>query len=205
MKLKTFVLHTFILLSVLRISDINAQSTTQRPGIGRGSLESQFNYMIYESEKVENNRIVKSWWMYNIKNQVNDTLTMYHDSISYLIDSLVVLNTNIDTLNHALSGVHLALNTVTKERDTIKLLGITLNKKLYKSIMWTIIGFLVFALVMFIILFKRSNIVTVRSKNDLQELKEEFESFRKKSLVREQQLVRKLYDEVLKYKNKVQQ
>ena len=42
----------------------------------------------------------------------------------------------------------------------------------------------------------------MQTKTDLEQLKNEFESFRKRALEREQRVVREMYDEILKYKNK---
>jgi DNA mismatch repair ATPase MutS len=47
--------------------------------------------------------------------------------------------------------------------------------------------------------------VTSKTKSDLNEIKDEYEDYRKRALVREQEVVRELYDEILKYKNKLKQ
>jgi hypothetical protein len=174
----------------------------QKPGIGRGSIESQMNYIIYQSEKIDDLRMVKSWWLGNVKNQITDTLVMLHDSIAGLKYSLKSSNESVDSLQTMMNVINEELTDVTKEKNSISFLGIPMNKTFYNSIMWFIIGVLLLMLFIFIIMFKRSNVLTVKHKKDLQETRDEFEAFRKKALVREQQIVRDMYDEVLKYKNK---
>jgi hypothetical protein len=67
--------------------------------------------------------------------------------------------------------------------------------------MWVLIlGSLTVAGICFL-LFKRSNVVTVETKQTLEEVREEFDTHRKNALVREQKLARRLQDEVIKNKN----
>jgi hypothetical protein len=63
-----------------------------------------------------------------------------------------------------------------------------------------ILGSLTVAGICFL-LFKRSNVVTVETKQTLEEVREEFDTHRKNALVREQKLARRLQDEVIKNKN----
>jgi hypothetical protein len=67
---------------------------------------------------------------------------------------------------------------------------------------WIIIIGLTFTLVIFILLFKRSNLVTRQTRDDLVEIKNEFESFRKRALEREEGIVRKYHNELMQYKTK---
>ena len=184
---------------------MNAQSVAEKPGIGKGNLYSQFNYIIYQSDKQEDYRVVKGWWLYNIRNQVKDSITQLQDSIIYFQQTLNNSVQKIDSLTNVLAKTNQSLTNVTDQKNSILLFGISIDKNVYKSIIWSLIVVLAILLIVFILLFKRSNVVTVRSKNDLSEVREEFEAFRKKALVREQQLVRNMYDEVLKYKNKIKQ
>ena len=83
------------------------------------------------------------------------------------------------------------------------MLGIKTDKVVYNSIMWFIIAALLVFLFIIIILYKRSDAVTASTKSELTEAREEYEDYRKRTLVREQQIVRELYDEILKYKNRL--
>jgi ABC-type oligopeptide transport system substrate-binding subunit len=78
-----------------------------------------------------------------------------------------------------------------------------MDKIVYNSILWLIIAALLAILLTFIVLFKRSNAITLRTKSELIETRNEYEDYRKRNLVREQQIVRQLYDEILKYKSKL--
>ncbi len=192
-----------LLIGFIYIAASNVYSQNERPGIGRGSLESQFNYLIYQSEAQDNYRLVRSWWLYNIKNQVDDSLQLMHGNIDSLSQVIINLDSKIDTLNSSLASVKSDLSSVSEVKDQIEVFGLVLQKNIYNIIMWSLAGILTFALLIFIVMFKRSHVVTREAKNDLAEVKEEFEAFRKRALEREREVTRKLYDEVLKYKNKI--
>ena len=180
-----------------------SQETPQKPSIGRGSIESQFNYVIYRSEKYEDYKLVKSWWLYTLRSQVLDTLKALHENLGDTQNLLAVKNTEIDSLIAAMQTVNNELDIALKEKSSMKLLGIKMNKIVYNSILWLIIAALLVILLTFVLLFKRSNAVTARTKSELTETRNEYEDYRKRTLVREQQIVRELYDEILKYKSKL--
>lgn len=71
-----------------------------------------------------------------------------------------------------------------KNQDSISVLGIQINKSVYSYSMYAfILGVLVLAGIVFL-LFKRSNAITVRTKKEYDELKEEFETHKKNALDR---------------------
>ncbi len=65
-------------------------------------------------------------------------------------------------------------------------------------LMWTAIGILLLLLIIFIIRFKASNAITVKAKENLATMQDEFEEHRKRSIEREQKLRRELQDEINK-------
>jgi uncharacterized protein YlxW (UPF0749 family) len=87
------------------------------------------------------------------------------------------------------------------KKNSFKFFGIMVSKAGYDSIMWTIIIGLLICLGFMFAAFRRSHSVTSQTKKDLNEVKEEFESFRKKALKSKEEVVRQLYDELNKYKN----
>lgn len=180
-----------------------SQGTADKPAIGKGSIESQFNYVLYKSEKYEDYKLVKSWWLYTLRSQVLDTVKALHDSLWDTQDLLSAKKTEIESLSSTMQDVNNELQTALKEKSSMKLLGIKMDKILYNSILWIIIAALLVSLLIFIIIFKRSNAITLKTKSELAETSKEYEDYRKRALVREQQIVRQLYDEILKYKSKL--
>ncbi len=206
MKLLLRLLTTgIIILLFTTLNDLAAQETAEKPGIGRGSIESQFNYVLYRSEKVEDYKMVRSWWLYSLKSQVLDTLKILHQNLEDAQSLLSAKDKEIGSLAAAVDNAAKKLETTIKEKDSMSLLGLKTSKKIYNGITWIIILALLVLLSVFVLLFKKSNSVTLALKSELNESKAEFEEYRKRALVREQQVVRELYDEILKYKSKLKQ
>jgi hypothetical protein len=200
------VLNFTVWLALISIAPVlNAQEEEVKPGIGRGDLESQFNYMIFQSEQAENYRVIRSWWLYNVRNQMVDTLKAFHRNVDSLEQIIFASSQKIDTLSSTISGLESNLATVKDQRDNIQFIGMSLTKGAYKNMVWVIIGILSLLIVVFYVMYRRSNVVTSRSIANLEETKAEYEDYKKKALLREQQQMRRMYDEVLKYKNQMKQ
>ncbi len=198
-------LITFGIITLLASSrtEIYPQETVVKPSIGRGSIESQFNYVLYRSEKYEDFKMVKAWWLYTLKAQVLDTLKTLHADFRDTLNLLSVKKAEIDSLKKAKQALNNELEVALKEKSSINLLGIKTDKVVYNGIMWFMVAVLLVFLIIFVLLYKRSHTVIAGTKTELAETREEYEDYRKRALVREQQVVRELYDEILKYKNKL--
>ncbi|MBN1599127.1 MAG: hypothetical protein JW894_12610 [Bacteroidales bacterium] len=177
--------------------------TQEQLSLYKSSIEDQFNYVIRKSDTFEDNKVVKTWWLGTLKLHVLDSLKTAQDKITVARLLISDQNLKMDSLNSVIEQKDKKLKAAIKSKDGIRILGITTTKKVYNGIMWTLIILLAASLLIFILLFKRSNTVTINAKIALEETKEEFEAHRKRALAREQKITRELYDEVLKYKNKV--
>jgi DNA mismatch repair ATPase MutS len=206
MKLLLKLLTTGIIILLFTTpGELAGQEAAKTPGIGRGSIESQFNYVLYRSEKIEDYKMVRSWWLYSLKSQVLDTLKSLHQNLEDAQSLISAKDKEIGSLTAAVDNANKKLEATIREKDSMSLLGLKTNKKIYNCITWIIVLALLVFLSVFILLFKRSNSVTLALKSELNENKAEFEEYRKRALVREQQVVRELYDEILKYKSKLKQ
>ena len=198
--------YKLLILTIFTISGSFIKSysqDSQKPSLDRSDVENQFNYVLRNASDYEDSKVVKSWWLWRLKSHVLDSLNSLKDSIS---DAYVIIDAKdltIDSLKKDLKTVNQKLVTTEKEKNSLKFFGLNMSKGAYNSILWTIIAGLILTLLIFIILFKRSNSITLSTKSNLEEIKEEFETFRKRALEREQQIARELYDEIIKYKKKL--
>lgn len=86
------------------------------------------------------------------------------------------------------------------EKASIGFLGFSIGKKKFTVIMWTLfLGALLAALILFF-KFKSANKITTHSKSVLKDLEEEYESYRRVCIEREQGLRRQLFEEAKKFK-----
>jgi hypothetical protein len=197
---RNVLLLSLILIVVTGIVS-HAQQSPPRPSVDRGSIEDRFNYILREGVSSEDSKVIKAWWIYHLKTFVIDTVKSLHNEIEKLQGSVSSTSSNYDSLQNALKVINEKLQLTIKEKDSISLVGIKMNKKAYNSLLWSIIGGITFLLFVLIIMFKRSNIITVQTKKDLDELKDELEAFRKRAREREEELVRKHHNEMQKYKS----
>lgn len=177
------------------------QSTTvskPKPFADELSIPEQFNYAIDKSSNFQDYKVIKQAWMTKLKANTIDTLSALKSNFSTVKAQLDQKSATIEGLRTELSNAQTGL----LEKNSFSLLGIMLSKAAYDSIMWSIIIGLLVALGFLAAAFKRSYSVTAQTKKDLNEAKEEFESYRKKALKSKEEAVRQLYDEINKYKNK---
>lgn len=194
----------YISIVLMSVSQIGfSQNSKTKLSLNEGTIENQFNYVIQKSNKFEDYKMVKSWQLYKLKTHVLDSLKSEKAKIIESKEIIVVKNNEIDSLQATLVATNEKLSLAVGEKDSMIFLGRTMNKTAYNSIMWIMLAGMTGLLILYMILFKRSNAVTKSTKKILSEIKTEYEDYRKRSLAREQKTVRKLYDEILKYKNKV--
>lgn len=164
------------------------------------TLENQFDDVYNRSNNYQDYKVVKRVELSNLKKSTLDSIAVYKNALAQIqgeLDSqqleLGLVHTNLQETNDKLAQTE-------KRENEISFLGIQTSKAVYNSIVWTIIISLTAILLFFIYRFKNSHLVTRETKAKLQELESEFEQHRQRSLEREQQLNRKLLDEMNKNK-----
>ena len=195
-------LLSLIIILVLSGAIVNtiAQETETKPSLNSGTIESQFNYLITKSNRYEAFKVVKESWLYKIKKNVSDSLNVIQTTLKETQKRETVNQNEIQSLNSELKQTREKLTQAIKEKNSIRFVGVPMNKNGYKSLVWTIIAGLTAGIVILFLMFRRSHSVTSRMKNDLEETKEELEAFRRRALERESQLARELHDEINHYK-----
>ena len=197
-----FKLFSFIIILTLSgaLNNALAQETGTKPSLDNGTIESQFNYLITKSNRYEAFKVVKESWLYKIKKNVSDSLNVLQTTLKETQQRETVNKNEIHSLNSELEQTREKLTEAIKEKNSIRFVGVPMNKNGYKSLVWTIIAGLTAGIVILFLMFKRGHSVTSRMKKDLEETKEELEAFRRRALERESQLARELHDEINHYK-----
>lgn len=198
--------HISLLITLFAIGGITmnifSQETPSKPTLDKGSIETSFTYVIRNASDYEDSKVVKSWWLWRLRSYVLDSLKVYRDSIQHFQNLVDVKNHQIDSLKTDLKELDSSLSDAVKERDSLSFLGISMTKLAYNAIMWLLAAILLMAFIIVLLLYKRSNVVTIKTRESLAETQEEFETHRKRALEREQKIAREMYDEIIKYKNK---
>lgn len=205
----SFIVVFFVSLSL--IAQDTKQDSSQKTSsvkkkevkisLDKGTIKSQFDYMIKRSNNWQDYEVIKIPVIRKFGANVQDSLSSFRTKLNDSKTLVSEQNSEIAKLKNDMKKLQSELDATVKSKDSMKLIGIELPKGTYNTIMWIIILVsLLFAGICFM-LFKRSNSVTVETKNTLEEVREEFDTHRKNALVREQKLARKLQDEVIKNKN----
>ena len=162
------------------------------------TLEEQFTDVIEKSNRYQDYKVVKTYKLNNLRKSVNDSIAQLEQTIDAAEGKIQEQQSEIEGLTANLAATENDLTLSKQKEDGISLLGTLLKKSTYNTIMWSVIGLLLLGLVILFFKFKSSHRVTREAQVKLAETEEEFENHRQRTLEREQQLRRKLQDEINK-------
>ena len=194
MKKKTLVLlYIFLMLGAILLAQDNA-------GTSGNTLDDQFTDVIENSNRYQDYKVVKIYKLNALKKSVMDSLAALEKDLSTAQDTISAKDNTIGGLSANLKSTQDELAVSREKENGISLFGMLLTKATYNTIMWSSIGLLLVLLIITVFRFRQSNAVTRESKLKLSEVEEEYEDYRQRTLEREQQLRRKLQDEINKQK-----
>ena len=188
-------------LAVVVISVIKVTGQVTMPDIlQKSSLKEQLNYIEEHTIIYENYRAIREDMFQKIKRNVTDTLSSLNIKIAGLNKTASALNRTIDTLRTNLSSTQTRLEEMTVTKNSIRVAGIEANKATYNKIMWTILAGLVATLLVGLLVLRRNLSVMSDTKREFQELKTEFEAYRKTSREAREKLTMDHFNEVKRLK-----
>lgn len=162
-------------------------------------LDSQFVYLNLQSRNQDKDfKIIRKTNLDIIRQNVKDSLSIYKKQISVLKGDASSTEGSINGLQDSVKNLSAALEIEQNKTDSISFLGIQFSKSSYHTMVWVIIIVLAVALFAILAAFRKAKVDTDESKQTVDELQEELQNLRKKSMEREQQLKRQLLDEQLK-------
>ena len=162
------------------------------------SLKGQFDQAIDDSNDWTSFKVIKKSTMIRLRKNVLDSVVSLESQINELNGKISEQKQQIATLTTDLGTTQGDLSLSQEKEDGIEIFGTILKKSTYNTILWSIIGLLLLALGFFIYRFKNSNAITKDAKLRLAETESEFDAHRQKKLEEQQQLRRKLQDEINK-------
>lgn len=165
------------------------------------SIEGQFDEIYKVSTTYQVYKVINKNKYQTLKRNVLDSIKNLESQISQKENLLKSEREKIKKTNNILSKTQADLVASNIKENSISLFGIQMSKIKYNLLLWSIIIISLMLLFYFILKFFRSNVLTKEAQNNLQEVEQEFEQHRKKSLEREQKLRRQLQDEINKHRN----
>ena len=171
-----------LLFAFMTIFPSVAESQTSMPEtLLKGTLKEQMDYVQDKTRIYEEYRAVREDMFQKIKVNSIDSLNKAKAEINSLRLTATARNLTIDSLNTSVETVKTDLEKMTKTKNSIKLIGIEINKVAYNAFMWILIAALAGLLAIGFMAFKRNHTVTAHTKKEIEELKKEFEAYRKAS------------------------
>lgn len=193
MKLRVLILFALLLSSVSFTQETTFEDTN--------SIENQFEELYKKSSTYQVYKVISKDKYQRLKLNILDSLKDLKETIAHKESLLLKEKSNIEETKKLLTQTEIDLNISLKKESSIDILGIKLSKVVYNLLLWGIIVLLLLGLSYFIFKFFKSNVLTKEAQNNLVDVEQEFEQHRKKTLVREQKLRRKLQDEINKQRN----
>lgn len=170
------------------------------PSIDNGSIKEQFDYIFKKSSNYENYKVVKRVWLQKLQKHITDSLQAEQQRYIKANNEIQAHKKSINTLQTELDAIKKDLANVNDAKDSIALFRMPIQKKMYKTIVWSLIAVLLIILGYFIYSFNNSNSITKKTIAKYDDLEHEYNSYRTRALEREQVLNRKLQDEINKQK-----
>ena len=164
------------------------------------TLEGVFQQLIDRSGAWQNFKMLDRGKLAAFQRSMTDSINGVRSQLVAEKQKVKENEATIKELNDKITEIQAALDQTKDQKDSVSFFGALESKGLYNTIMWGIVLALASLLVLYIYKFSNGNVVTKKSINDLNELQEEYENYRKAAIEREQKVRRQLQDEINKHR-----
>jgi len=194
----------FILTAVIMAGAKGNCQTVVPKEFTEGTIETQINYLEQRTKIYENYRAIREDMFQKINSNILDSLSLAKSNISVLNKSTLTLSRDNDSLNILLETTKKNLETAITTKNKIRFLGAELNKSAYNFIVWSIIVVLLIILAIGFFSCKRNLILKTKTKDELNELRNEFEHYRQSSRLAREKMSMDHFNEIKKLKGQSQ-
>jgi hypothetical protein len=170
-----------VIIMVSGLSQRGASQANLPDALLKNSLKEQMDYIQEKTRIYEDYRAIREDMFQLIKRNSLDSLNMAMKQISSLKVIAASRNLTIDSLNSSLISTGKKLEEMTNTKNSIGIFGIEIRKGTYNAIMWLTIAILTGVLVAGFLAYKRDRIVTMHTKRGYEDLKREFDAYKKAS------------------------
>ncbi|MFW5706401.1 MAG: hypothetical protein ACOCX0_04955 [Bacteroidota bacterium] len=146
-----------------------------------GTLQEQYDYLQQRTNIYNNFRAIREDMFQQIKNNSLDSLRQAFSEIEDLNVQIRRHQNQIDSLETLLTNTYDERDEAIRERDSLFLFGLPINKTFYNLLLWSIIGILAILFAIAFIMYRRCQMVTNQKNKELKEVQIEFEEYRKSS------------------------
>lgn len=199
--MRQLIPRIFVLTAILLAGFVRVDCQNELPEVFKeGTIPEQLKYLDERTRIYENYRAIREDMFRTVSRNTLDSINQAKKRINGLILHAGVLDNRIDSLQKSLEASKTELEEKSRTKNSIRVLGIEVNKVTYNTIMWTILGVLAFLLVTGYLTFRQNRSVTLRTKKDLNDLKAEFEEYRKKTRLEREKTAIDHFNEIKRLK-----
>jgi len=198
---KLFLSIALIFISIVSIGQNAKNQEIINKALSSETIKNQFEVLLSKSGDYQGYKNIKHNNLRKFKINFLDSLLATDKKYDVANTEINSQKTEIASLKSEIVTINESLAKVTDEKDTVGLFGMRLTKQAYNVSLWSIIGALLATTLLLLFKYKSSNKLTKSTKLSFNEVEEEFETHKKKSLEREQVLRRKLQDEINRQRN----
>ncbi len=189
-----------ILINIISIPGILKGQASMPEILQNGTLQEQLDYIEDRTLIYNNFRAIREDMFLQIKRNSLDSLAVAKMEVNKLNADLISRDADLDSLSGVLDNTRDDLDLAIRNRDNIAFLGIPMNKTAYNLLVWIIIAGLTTLLILGSLIFRRNRVVTLKTLRELDELKQEFETYRKSSREKREKLVMEHFNEIKRLK-----
>lgn len=164
------------------------------------TLEGVFQQLVDKSGAWQNFKMLDRAKLAIFQRSMADTINAIRGQLSTQKQAVATHLQNIKELNDKITELQTTLDQTKDQNDSVNFFGVLLSKGVYSTIMWVIVLILAGLLAFYIYKYTNSNVITKNSINELGELQQEYENYRKAAIEREQKVRRQLQDEINKHR-----
>lgn len=195
------MLKQFLLVAVTLCSlSLFGQNKPMLPyAIQKGTLNEQFSNLnnLSRSQNVDF-KLIRKTNLEIVRKNVLDSIAIYQKEIATLKTNSSSSVTTVKNLRDSVNTLDTELQAEKQKTDSIAFLGIDFAKGSYHTMVWAIIIVLAIAFLATLASFRKAKVDTNEHKKTTEELQNELQTLRKKSMEKEQLLKRQLLDEQMK-------
>jgi hypothetical protein len=170
------------------------------PVMDSATFEAQMEYLQEKTRIYNGFRAIRDDIFLKMKENALDSMAKEKLEVARLNSEMSERDFQIESLNSDLVRARNERDQAIRTKDSFSFLGIQMQKGLYNTIMWIIVLGLASLAVILFLLFKRSHVVTVQTKKELENIQEAFEEHRKSSREKYEKLVVSHHSEIMKLK-----
>jgi len=189
--MKSLYLFIFCLLMSVSTFSQKAENDTL-------SLSKQFEQVYRRSSSYKDYKVIRKTTFQKLKNNALDSVKSIYEKFKFENQKSLKLEQEINNISKIRLKQDLELSKAILEKNTISFVGLKLKKNTFKIIIWSIFLTLIILICYLSYKLKDGVKITSQAKKELTRVEEEFNSYKKKSLVRDQKLRRQLQDEINK-------